>query len=44
MRQPLIAGASRVQFMQERPDGWSQVQVDGHTGYVRSDYLVEEQQ
>ena len=40
----IIAGASRVQLMQERPDGWSQVQVDEHTGYVRSDYLVEEQQ
>jgi len=40
----IIAGASRVQLVQERPDGWSQVQVDEHTGYVRSDYLVEEQQ
>jgi hypothetical protein len=39
----LIAGASRVQLVQERPDGWSQVQVDGLAGYVRSDYLVEEQ-
>jgi len=39
----LIAGASRVQLMQERPDSWSQVQVDGHVGYVRSDYLAEKQ-
>ena len=39
----LIAGASRVQFVHEQADGWSQVRVDGHTGYVRSDYLVEEQ-
>jgi len=39
----LIAGASRVHLVQERADGWSQVQVDQHTGYVRSDYLVEEQ-
>jgi hypothetical protein len=30
--------------VQERPDGWRQVQVDGHTSYVRSDYLAEEQQ
>jgi uncharacterized protein YgiM (DUF1202 family) len=40
----IIAGASRVQLMEERTDGWSQVQVDGHAGYVRSNYLVEEQQ
>lgn len=39
----LIAGASRVQFVNEQTDGWSQVRVEGHTGYVRSDYLVEEQ-
>ncbi|MGI4759174.1 MAG: hypothetical protein ACRYF0_00605 [Janthinobacterium lividum] len=39
----LIAGASRVQLVEERADGWSQVQADGHAGYVRSDYLVEEQ-
>jgi hypothetical protein len=40
----VIAGASRVQLVEERADGWSQVQVAEHTGYVRSDYLVEEQQ
>jgi uncharacterized protein YgiM (DUF1202 family) len=39
-----IAGASRVQLVEERADGWSQIQVADHTGYVRSDYLVEEQQ
>ncbi|MDO7885990.1 SH3 domain-containing protein [Hymenobacter cheonanensis] len=39
----IIAGASRLQLVAERPDGWSQVQVAGHTGYVRTDYLVEEQ-
>jgi hypothetical protein len=33
-----------VQLVEERADGWSQVQVAEHTGYVRSDYLVEEQQ
>ncbi|MGI4823652.1 MAG: hypothetical protein ACRYFV_20775 [Janthinobacterium lividum] len=40
----VIAGASRVQLVEERADGWSQVQVAEHTGYVRSNYLVEEQQ
>jgi uncharacterized protein YgiM (DUF1202 family) len=39
----VIAGASRVQLVAERADGWSQVQVAEHSGYVRSDYLVEEQ-
>ena len=39
----LIAGASRVQLVHEQADDWSQVRVDGHTGYVRSEYLVEEQ-
>jgi uncharacterized protein YgiM (DUF1202 family) len=39
-----IAGASRVLLVEERADGWSQVQVAEHTGYVHSDYLVEEQQ
>lgn len=39
----IIAGASRVYLIEERPDGWSQVRVADHTGYVRSDYLVEEQ-
>lgn len=40
----IIAGASRVQLVEERADGWSRVQVAAHTGYVRSEYLVEEQQ
>jgi uncharacterized protein YgiM (DUF1202 family) len=38
-----IAGASRVQLVQDSVDGWSQVQVGRYAGYVRSDYLVEEQ-
>lgn len=38
-----IAGASRVQLVQERADGWSQVQAGAFIGYVRADYLVEEQ-
>jgi hypothetical protein len=39
----VIAGASRVQLVHEQEGGWSQVRVDGYAGYVRSDYLVEEQ-
>lgn len=38
-----IAGASRVQLLGEDEDGWSHVQVATVNGYVRSDYLVEEQ-
>jgi hypothetical protein len=40
----VIAGASRVQLLGETADGWSQIQVSAVVGYVRSDYLVEEQQ
>jgi hypothetical protein len=40
----IIAGASRVQLLGEEADGWSHVQVAAATGYVRSDYLVEEQE
>ncbi|WP_370550327.1 SH3 domain-containing protein [Hymenobacter sp. BT559] len=39
-----IAGASRVQLLQERADGWSQIQVAQARGYVKSDYLVETQE
>jgi hypothetical protein len=39
-----IAGASRVQLLQERIDGWSHVQVAQALGYVKSDYLVETQE
>jgi hypothetical protein len=39
-----IAGASRVQLLQERIDGWSHVQVAQVIGYVKSDYLVETQE
>jgi uncharacterized protein YgiM (DUF1202 family) len=39
-----IAGASRVQLLQERTDGWSQIQVAQARGYVKSDYLVEAQE
>lgn len=39
----LIAGASRVQLLAASPEGWSQIQVAGKAGFVRSDYLVEEQ-
>jgi hypothetical protein len=39
-----IAGASRVQLLQERVDGWSHVQVAQAHGYVKSDYLVETQE
>jgi uncharacterized protein YgiM (DUF1202 family) len=38
-----IAGASRVQLLGEDENGWSHVQVAAVSGYVRSDYLVEEQ-
>jgi hypothetical protein len=39
-----IAGASRVQLLQERTDGWSHVQVATAVGYVKSEYLVEAQE
>jgi uncharacterized protein YgiM (DUF1202 family) len=39
-----IAGASRVQLLQDRTDGWSQVQVATAVGYVKSDYLVKAQE
>jgi uncharacterized protein YgiM (DUF1202 family) len=39
-----IAGASQVQLLQERIDGWSHVQVAQARGYVKSDYLVETQE
>lgn len=39
-----IAGASRVQLLQERADGWSQIQVAQARGYVKSDYLIEAQE
>ena len=40
----MIAGASRVQLLQERADGWSHVQVATEGGYVKSEYLVEAQE
>jgi hypothetical protein len=39
-----IAGASRVQLLQERTDGWSEIQVAQARGYVKSDYLIEAQE
>jgi hypothetical protein len=39
-----IAGASRVQLLQKRADGWSHVQVATAVGYVKSEYLVEAQE
>lgn len=39
-----IDGASRVTVLTERPDGWSKVQIDEYLGYVKSEYLVEQQQ
>jgi hypothetical protein len=39
-----IAGASRVQLLQKRTDGWSHVQVAQALGYVKSNYLVETQE
>lgn len=39
-----IAGASLVEVLTTRFDGWSQVRVGGRTGYVKSDYLVVDQE
>jgi hypothetical protein len=39
-----IDGASRVELLDERADGWSKVQINEHLGYVKSEYLVEQQQ
>lgn len=44
MASAVIGGASRVQLLGEAEDGWSQIQVSAVVGYVRSEYLVEEQQ
>jgi hypothetical protein len=44
MASAVIAGASRVQLLGETQDGWSQIQVSAVVGYVRSEYLVEQQQ
>lgn len=38
-----IEGASRLQLIEQRTDGWSHVQVQDYVGYVKSDYLVEDQ-
>ncbi|UOG74568.1 SH3 domain-containing protein [Hymenobacter tibetensis] len=38
-----LDGASRLLLVEERADGWSQVQVQDYLGYVKSEYLVEEQ-
>lgn len=38
-----ISGASRVQLLEEQASGWSKVQIDEHLGYVKTDYLVEQQ-
>lgn len=39
-----IDGASRLTVLTDRPDGWSKVQIDEYLGYVKSEYLVEQQQ
>ena len=33
-----------MEVLAEQPDGWSQVHVDDYIGYVKSEYLVDEQQ
>ncbi|MFD1874344.1 hypothetical protein [Hymenobacter bucti] len=38
-----IVGASRVQLLGEDEGSWSHVQVAAVSGYVKSEYLVEEQ-
>ncbi len=43
MASAVIAGASRVQLLEEAEDGWSQIQVSAVVGYVSSEYLVEQQ-
>ncbi|HEX8350037.1 MAG TPA: SH3 domain-containing protein [Hymenobacter sp.] len=39
-----ISGASRVHVLDIRTDGWSKVEAQDYTGYVKSSYLVEDQQ
>jgi uncharacterized protein YgiM (DUF1202 family) len=39
-----IDGASRVNILDVRADGWSKVQIDEYLGYVKSEYLVPDQQ
>jgi hypothetical protein len=39
-----IDGASRVTVLTERPDGWSKVQINEYLGYVKTEYLVEQQE
>ncbi|OUJ74662.1 SH3 domain-containing protein [Hymenobacter crusticola] len=38
-----LGGASRVQVRDVRSDGWSEIQAQNYTGYVKSSYLVEDQ-
>jgi len=39
-----IRGASRVHVLDSRADGWSKVEAQDYTGYVKSSYLVDDQQ
>ena len=39
-----IDGASRVNVLDVRADGWSKVQIDEYLGYVKSEYLVPDQE
>jgi uncharacterized protein YgiM (DUF1202 family) len=40
----IINGASRVHVLDTRADGWSKVEAQDYTGYVKSSYLVDDQQ
>lgn len=39
-----IDGASRVNVLDVRADGWSKVQIEEYLGYVKSEYLVPDQE
>jgi len=39
-----IGGASRVHVLDTRADGWSKVEAQDYTDYVKSSYLVDDQQ
>ncbi|MBQ7919210.1 MAG: SH3 domain-containing protein [Lachnospiraceae bacterium] len=34
-----ISGGTKVQVLEQRPNGWSKIIVDGQEGYIKSEYL-----
>ena len=34
-----VSGGTKVQVLEQRPNGWSKIIVDGQEGYIKSEYL-----